>query len=90
MLRFRTDYLMAMREQAPKMFRELRRTDAMEAHLDWKAEEARQLFVQLTEGLPLLPGTGVLQNPNDEALATEQVYATLITFPASEETTDKG
>lgn len=83
MLHFRMAYLLAMREQAPKMFNELRRTGAMEAHLDRKTEEAGNLFNQLTEGLPTLPGSGVLASPSDEAHATEQVYATLITFPQS-------
>lgn len=79
MLNFRTDYLMAMRDQAPKMFNELRRSGAMNAHLDKKEEEARQLYVQLT-------GKGIEETPAQAAEAREQVYATLITFPPANET----
>lgn len=91
MLNFRTAYLMAMREQAPKMFNELRRAGAMDAHLDDKAEEARQLYVRLTDGLPTLERAPyILTNPADEAIAREQVYATLITFPPSHTRRDGG
>lgn len=88
MLNFRTAYLQAMRDQSPTMFRELRRTGAMEAHLDRKAEEARAMFAQLTEGLPRLP-SGALANPQDEQRATELVMQTLIAFPPPAETPDQ-
>lgn len=80
MLNFRTAYLQAMREQAPAMFNELRRSGAMETHLNRKAAEAQAMFRELTEGKPTLP-SGALANPQDAQQATEQVFATLITFP---------
>lgn len=87
MLNFKTDYVVAMSDQAPRMLTELRKTGALKAHLEKKAEEARLLFVQLTAGKPTLPGSGVLENPQDEAEAREIVYATLIEFPPTESET---
>lgn len=88
MLNFRTAYLQAMREQAPAMFNELRRSGAMDAHLNKKAAEAQAMFRQLTEGAPTLPGSGVLADPQTEREATEQVFGTLITFPPANATPD--
>ena len=87
MLNFRTAYLQAMRDQAPTMFKELRRTGAMDAFLDKKAEEARALFAELTKGLPTLP-SGALADPVAERQAAEQVFAQLIAFPPANETPD--
>lgn len=81
MLSFKTDYLQAMVHHAPRMFNQLRQTGALEAHLDNKAEEARQMFANLTANAKTLPGSGVLENPQVEAEAREIVYATLIEFP---------
>lgn len=75
LLHFRTSYLLAMREQAPKMFNELRRTGAMDAHLDRKMAEAGQLYRDLI---------GDRTDMQAEREATEQVYATLIAFPRSD------
>jgi hypothetical protein len=88
MLNFRTSYIQAMNQQAPQMFRELRKTGKLEAFADQKAEEARQLFSLLTKDAETLPGTGVLRDPNVEREATEQVYETLITFPPQGEEAD--
>lgn len=75
MLHFRSAYLHAMRDQAPAIFRELRKTGAMDAHLEMKAQEAGRLFRDL-----LGDQTGL----QAEREATEHVYATLITFPPSD------
>lgn len=82
MLTFRTDYAKAMREQAPAMFSQLRRSGALEGHLNKKVKEAQDLFAQLANGMEKLPGTGVLANPADEQAVTEQVYAAMMEFPA--------
>ena len=51
-MEFKGPYLLAMREQAPKMFNRLRRTGAMDSHLQEKSEEAHRLFDYLTENSP--------------------------------------
>ena len=84
MLSFRTDYLTAMRDQAPAMFNELRQTGQMQAHLDAKVKEAQVLFKLLTQDEPTLP-SGVLRNQQAENEVIEQVYATLIEFPQPSE-----
>lgn len=80
MLNFRTAYLQAMRDQAPAMFQELRKTGALEAHLDRKEAEAKAMYRDLTAGLPTLP-SGALRDLKAESEATEQVMGTLIEFP---------
>lgn len=81
MLTFKQDYAQAMRDQAPAMFNQLRRSGALEGHLTKKVKEAQDLFKQLANGMERLPDSGVLASAADEALVTEQVYATLMEFP---------
>lgn len=83
MLTFKTDYLMAMSQQAPAMFRELRKTGAIEAHADRKTEEARELYLTLTDGAERTK-SGTIADPQIHKTATDQVYATLMEFPAKE------
>lgn len=87
MLTFRTDYLIAMAEQAPQTFKRLRKTGALEAHADKKAEEARKLYSTLTDGAERTD-SGVIADPQVHKTATEQVYATLIEFPSETEQTE--
>ena len=80
-------YLTAMREQAPEMFNELRKTGALDRHLQMKAAEAAQMLKQLTERLPKLP-SGVVRDPAARRAAEEQVRAALIEFPPLNPQTD--
>lgn len=73
-------YLLAMREQAPRMLNELSRTGALQAHLNAKAAEAQQMFEYLTEGLPKYPD-GKVEDINAGRCNEEQVRAALIEFP---------
>lgn len=76
---FKGPYVRAMREQAPKMFNRLRRTGALDAHLQQKSEEAHRMFAELTADAPKLP-SGYPRNPH--ATQAEQiVLETLIEFP---------
>ncbi len=79
-MEFKLPYLLAMREQAPKMFNRLRRTGAMDAHLQQKSEEAHRMFDELTADAPKLP-SGHPREPWARE-AEEQVFATLIEFPS--------
>ncbi len=77
---FNSSYLLAMREQAPRMFNRLNRTGALMAHVSAKAKEANVLFEELAAKMPKLPN-GVLESPSDRQQVTELVYATMIEFP---------
>ena len=79
-MEFKEPYLRAMREQAPKMFNELRRTGAMDAHLQAKSAEAHRMLRDLTTGMETLPN-GLVRDANVLRMAEEQVRATLIEFP---------
>ena len=79
-MEFKLPYLLAMREQAPKMFNRLRRTGAMDAHLQAKSEEAHQMFDYLTENAPKLK-SGLPELPY-RSRAERGVLETLIEFPS--------
>ena len=91
MLTFQQDYATAMAAKAPREYAYLRKTGALEAHLNKKEKEAREMFAAVTEGLPTLP-SGALANPQDESEAREKVYAALMEFapttPEAETTLD--
>lgn len=78
-MEFKGPYLQAMRQQAPQMFNRLRRTGALDAHLQKKAAEAHRLFNDLSANAPKLPN-GYPKEPWARE-AEEQVLATLIEFP---------
>ena len=82
-MEFKIAYLQAMREQAPRMFNELRRSGAMDAYLKAKTKEAYRMRDELLEGVPKLPN-GVPSNPQDSHRAEEQVFAALIEFPPAD------
>lgn len=84
LVEFKGPYLRAMREQAPKMFNRLRRTGAMEVHLQQKSEEAHRLFAELTANAPKLQNGLPMQPYFREA--EEIVFAALIEFPPDDET----
>jgi len=81
-MEFKGPYLFAMREQAPKMFMELRRSGELDKHLQQKAEEASRMLHELLSNKP--------QNQwgnydlADQREAEEIVRATLIEFPEAE------
>ncbi len=79
-MEFKEPYLLAMRDQAPKMFNRLRRTGAMDSHLQEKSEEAHRLFDYLTENSPK-EKNGLPEQPYLRE-AEEQVFAALIEFPS--------
>jgi len=82
-MEFKVPYVLAMRERAPKMFNRLRRTGAMDAHLQQKSLEAHRMFEELTADAPKLP-SGYPRNLH--ALRAEQiVFETLIEFPTEED-----
>lgn len=78
-MEFKTPYLLAMREQAPKMFQELVRSGKMDAHLQAKALEAKRMLQGLLAGAPK-DEDGRPQMEAERA-AEEVVRATLIEFP---------
>lgn len=71
---FTEPYLLAMREQAPKMFAELRRHGRMDQHLKLKGQEAQAMLQDLMSRYHN-PG------PAERQHAEEIVFATLIDFP---------
>ena len=79
-MEFKEPYLLAMRDQAPKMFNQLRRTGAMNAHLKAKSAEARQMYDELAKGKPKLPN-GLVERASDRQQIEELVFAALIEFP---------
>ena len=80
LMNFKETYLRAMREQAPTLFNELRRSGAMDSHLHRKTQEAYALYRQLTEGAEKT-AEGIVADPQIRHSAEEQVMATLIEFP---------
>ncbi len=79
-MEFKYPYLLAMREQAPKMFNRLRKTGALDAHVQEKSKEAHALLDYLTADAPKLPGG----QPEDQyrSRAERQVLEQLIEFPS--------
>ncbi len=77
-MEFKLPYLLAMREQAPKMFNRLRKTGALDAHVQKKSEEAHALLDYLTKDAPKLPG-GLPEQPYLRQ-AQNQVLEQLIEF----------
>lgn len=71
---FKSPYLHALRERAPKMFMDLRRHGRLEQHLDLKSKEAHEMLRDLLQGKehPSLP---------EQREAEEIVRQTLIEFP---------
>lgn len=82
-MEFKLAYLEAMRTQAPQMFNRLRKTGALDAHLEQKTKEAYRMLSEQTASLEKLP-SGM---PKDQAAlrqAEESVLATLIEFPSED------
>ena len=83
-MEFKIPYLLAMRDQAPKMFNRLRRTGAMSAHLQAKSLEAHRMYEDLAKGQERLPGGKVVRSASTRQQIKEQVFAALIEFPPDE------
>ena len=79
-MNFKYPYLLAMREQAPKMFNQLQRTGALDAYANKKSKEAKDLLDYLTKDAPKLP-SGLPKQPY-LGRAESQVFETLIEFPS--------
>lgn len=73
-MEFKSQYVHAMREQAPKMFRDLVKHGRIEQHLDQKSGEAHEMLRQL---LAQHPNPGLAERREAE----EIVRQTLIEFP---------
>lgn len=78
-MEFKLPYVLAMREHAPQMFKDLCRSGKLEEHLKEKSQEAHALFVQLTVGAEKLP-SGAIRDSSLEAPAKRQVFDMLIEF----------
>ena len=83
---FKAPYVMAMSEQAPKMFMRLRRTGALDKHLQDKSIEAHRMYDELTVNAPKL-ASGQPAMPYHQ-IAERQVMETLIEFPPDEDETE--
>lgn len=79
-MEFKEPYLLAMRDRAPRMLRELSKTGALQAHLNAKSREAHRMFEELTAHLPKLPN-GVVRDTAARQQAERLVLDTLIEFP---------
>lgn len=79
-MEFKGPYLEAMRTQAPRLFNQLRRSGALDAHLQKKTAEAYRMLDEMLADEPKYPD-GMPKNPARLREAEEQVRATLIEFP---------
>ena len=82
-MEFKSQYVHAMADQAPKMFRELVKSKKIDQHLQEKSVEAHQLLKELLAEVPK-DSTGQPLNPQDLSRAEEIVRQTLIEFPLPE------
>ena len=80
-MEFKYPYLMAMREQAPRMFNQLRRTGMMDAHLQQKSDQAHQMLREMLAREPK-DAAGIVRNPQAQQAAEERGRAMLTEFPA--------
>ena len=78
---FKTPYLLAMQDQAPKMFNELRKTGALSGFVAAKSAEAHKMLDEATADLPKTP-SGAVASPQLAREAEEKVLSTLIEFPS--------
>ena len=83
---FRAQYLQAMREQAPSLFKRLSKSGQLERQASLKSAEAERMFRDLTEDAPKdESGQPSLQARRE---AEEQVRAQLLNF-RNNETSDE-
>jgi len=79
-MEFKLPYLLAMREHAPKMFNELRRSGALDEHVAMKAKEAYSIYQSLIAGAETLPN-GIPRDLQVMRSAEEQTLAVMLDFP---------
>lgn len=84
-MEFKGPYLMAMRERAPKMFMELRRSGQMDQHLQEMSLKAHAMLEEMLADAPR--GATDLPPPHLTREAEEIVRATLIEFPPPDDPT---
>ena len=82
-MEFKEPYLLAMRDRAPKMFMQLRRSGMLDQHLDQMSGQAHEMLAQLLAQEPK-GKNGLPLNPAALREAEEIVRATLIEFPTPE------
>jgi hypothetical protein len=80
-MEFKEPYLLAMQEQAPKMFAELRRHGRLDQHVQQKSQEAQAMYRDLMKAHKN-PG------PAERQQAEEVVRGTLIEFPPEQKPQD--
>lgn len=83
-MEFKLPYVLAMREQAPKMFMEMRWAGTLDQHLQEKSLEAHKMLAETLAHAP----KDQYGNPTMQAEreAEEMIFATLIEFPTPEMT----
>lgn len=72
-MEFRVPYLNLMRERAPKLFNQLRKSGQMDAHLQAKMDEAFRMRDELSKDRP--------NDPMTRREIEEQVMAAMAEFP---------
>lgn len=82
---FKTPYLLAMRERAPRMFNALVRSGQIEAHLHEKSVEANAALKAAMAGEPRYPGPdGAWKDATKRSMVEEIIFAEFIEFPPEE------
>jgi hypothetical protein len=76
---FRAQYLQAMRDQAPALFKRLSRSGQLMEQASLKERQADKLFRELTDGLPRDKSGQLSLQASREA--EEQVKAAMFEFP---------
>lgn len=84
--RFQQAYQIAMSQQAPKLYRELRVAGTLNQHLHDIGHEARQMYDQTVEHLKQSQG---MSEGQAEMIAAEIVFAEMIQFPETENLHEK-
>lgn len=84
--RFKQAYQIAMSQQAPKTYRELRVAGTLNQHLQEIGDEARQMYDQTVEHLKQSQG---MSEGQAEMIAAEIVFAEMIQFPETENPHEK-
>lgn len=88
-MEFKKIYLTAMREQAPRMFNELRRSGALDGHVAMKWKQASSIYQSLITGADLLP-SGIPEDLQIMRSAEEQTLAAMLEFPDENVTEPQG
>ncbi len=82
---FKSRYVQVLRDQDPKLFRELVKTNKIDQYLQEKSLEAHELLETLLAPEPKGPD-GLPRDPQAQRLAEERVMAQMLDFPQSDPT----